>query len=72
MSIGGNNVSLVIIQHDSGKYCHEFVEWNGKFYDACNSYEMSYQISKEAYLNKLHKIGFNGMVVQSPYAHPDS
>ena len=72
VSIRGNDVSLVIIQHDSGKYFHEFVEWNGKFYDACNSYEMSYQMSKEDYLNKLHKIGFNGMVVQSPYMHHDS
>jgi hypothetical protein len=68
----GKDVHVVIIQHDSGKHSHEFVEWNGKFYDACNTPELSYLISKEDYLNKLHKIGFNGLIVQSLYVHPDS
>ncbi len=65
--IGGEGVYLVIIQHDSGKYSHEFVEWGGRYYDSCNTNELSYLISKEEYLNKLHKIGFNGIVIQSPY-----
>ena len=66
LEMGELDVHYVTIQHDSGKYSHEFVEWNGRFYDTCNTQEMSYQVSKEDYLKKLYKIGFNGVVVRSP------
>lgn len=68
-NVGGKNIHLVTIQHDSGNYSHEFVEWNGHFYDACNNKELSYTVSEPDYLNELHKIGFTGLVVQSPYVH---
>jgi len=68
LELGETNINIVTIQHCSGKYSHEFVEWNGHFYDAC-SIEISYKQSKEDYLKKLYKIGFNGLTVSSPYVH---
>jgi hypothetical protein len=69
--MGEKDIYLVIIQHDSCRYSHEFVEWNGHFYDACNNGQ-SYELSKQEYMNKLHKIGFNGLTVQLPYLSQDS
>lgn len=63
---GGKGVNLVVIEHDSGKYSHEFVEWNGHYYDACNT-ETSYTMSKDDYLKQLQKIGFTGVTITSPY-----
>lgn len=64
---GATNIYLVTIPHESGKYSHEFVDWNGQFYDPCNNQEQSYQVSKETYLNELNTIGFTGMIIESPY-----
>jgi hypothetical protein len=64
---GAKNISIMIIVHNSGKYSHEFVDWNGRIYDACNSNELSYQVSKESYLKQLQKIGFTGVCFESPY-----
>jgi hypothetical protein len=69
LEMGESNIYIVTIQHGSGKYSHEFVEWNGRFYDACNTHKMSYQLSKDDYLKELRKIGFNGVIVQSPHNH---
>jgi hypothetical protein len=70
LEMGELDVHYVTIQHKSGKYTHEFVEWNGRFYDACNTHEISYQQSKEDYLKELGKIGFTGLIVQSPHNPP--
>lgn len=63
---GGKGVNLVVIEHDSGKYSHEFVEWNGHYYDACNT-KISYTMSKDDYLKQLQKIGFTGLIITTPY-----
>ena len=63
---GGKDIYLVVIEHDSGKYSHEFVEWNDHYYDPCNE-GISYNLSKTGYINKLHNLGFNGMIITSPY-----
>ena len=36
IKMGGTDVYLVTILHSSGRYSHEFVEWNGHYYDPCN------------------------------------
>jgi hypothetical protein len=64
---GGRHINLVIIQYKTGKYSHEFVEWNGHYYDACNSNELSYTLSEKDYLQQLHQLGFTGMMITSPY-----
>ena len=66
---GAQDVSIVTIVHNSGKYSHEFVDWNGHFYDMCNYQVLSYKLSKKEYLIKLDKIGFNGVTVESPYTN---
>ena len=63
---GGKEIYLVNIQHDSGEYCHEFVEWNGRYYDPTST-GLSYLSSKETYMEKLHKLGFNGLTIKTPY-----
>ena len=63
---GGKQINLVVIEHNSGNYSHEFVEWNGHYYDPCNT-ELSYTLSESAYLNQLHGLGFNGLMEVSPY-----
>jgi hypothetical protein len=64
---GAQNICIVTVVHSSGTYSHEFVEWNGHFYDMCNNEVISYTYSKEEYLLKLQKIGFTGVTVESPY-----
>ena len=64
---GGKQISLVVIDHDSGNYSHEFVEWNNHYYDPCYD-GISYNLSKTEYINKLHNLGFNGMIITSPYS----
>jgi hypothetical protein len=64
---GAQNIGLVTIVHSSGQYSHEFVDWNGHFYDMCNNEVLSYKLSKKAYLIKLDKMGFKGLTVESPY-----
>ena len=66
-SLGATEIYIVIVQHCSGSYSHEFVEWNGHYYDACNS-DTSYKLSKEEYIKMLTRIGFSGIVVTSPYS----
>lgn len=66
VDMGATDVHIVVIQHESGKYSHEFVEWDEHCYDPCYS-DLSYQIPKKDFLNNLHKLGFNGIAVQSPY-----
>lgn len=63
---GGEGVNLVVIEHNSGEYSHEFVEWNGHYYDACNT-KISYTMSKDDYLKQLQQIGFTGVIITSPY-----
>ncbi len=63
---GESGINLVIIEHDSGKYSHEFVEWNGHYYDPCNS-ELSYEKSEQTYIQELRNLGFDGPVFESPY-----
>jgi hypothetical protein len=65
-SIGAANIYIVTVAHCSGTYSHEFVEWNGHYYDTCNS-ETSYEIPKAEYTKKLYKIGFTGIIVTSSY-----
>jgi len=65
-SIGANNIYIVTVEHCSGTYSHEFVEWNGHYYDTCSS-DTSYEIPKEEYTKKLYRIGFTGIIVTSPY-----
>lgn len=65
-SIGATDIHIVTVEHCSGTYSHEFVEWNGRYYDTCSS-ETSYEIPKEEYTQKLYKIGFTGIIVTSPY-----
>ena len=66
---GAQDVSIVTIVHSSSKYFHEFVDWNGHFYDMCNYQILSYKLSKKEYLLKLAKIGFNGITIESPYTN---
>ena len=72
IQIGAKNVYVMVIEHNSGKYSHEVVEWNGHIYDACNKNELSYKTSKEEYLKKLNGIGFSGITVYYPHVHQDS
>jgi hypothetical protein len=65
--MGGNNIRIVVIEHDSGQYSHEFVEWNGNYYDACNTQELSYQVTEEKYMAKIQSLGFTGIKIVSPY-----
>lgn len=66
VDMGATDVYIIVIQHESGKYSHEFVEWDEHYYDPCYS-DLSYQIPKKDFINNLHKLGFNGITVQSPY-----
>ena len=63
---GGKQVYLVVIEHDSSNYSHEFVEYNDHYYDPCYS-GISYNLSKTEYLDILHQLGFNGVMITSPY-----
>jgi hypothetical protein len=65
---GAHDIGLVTIVHSSNQYSHEFVDWNGHFYDMCNNEVLSYKLSKKAYLVKLDKIGFNGLTIETPYS----
>jgi hypothetical protein len=65
-SIGATDIYIVTVEHCSGTYSHEFVEWNGHYYDTCSS-DTSYEIPKEEYSKKLYKLGFTGISVTSPY-----
>ncbi len=65
-SNGATEIYIVTVNHCSGKYSHEFVEWEGRYYDTCCS-DTSYNLPKEEYLKKLEKVGFTGIVVTSPY-----
>ena len=65
-SNGANEIYIVMVSNSSGYYPHEFVEWNGHYYDVCSS-DISYKMSKENYLKKLKIIGFTGIVVTSLY-----
>lgn len=60
-------INLVVIVDDTGKYSHEFVEWNGHYYDACNQRELSYTVSEDEYLQQLRQLGFTGLMITSPY-----
>jgi hypothetical protein len=64
---GAQDVGIVTIMYSSDQYSHEFVDWNGHFYDTCNSAVVSYKLSKDEYLTKLEKIGFTGVTFESPY-----
>jgi hypothetical protein len=64
-SIGATDIYIVTVEHCSGTYSHEFVEWNGHYYDTCSS-DTSYEIPKEEYSKKLYRIGFTGITVTSP------
>ncbi len=66
-SNGGKEINLVVIVDDTGKYSHEFVEWNGHYYDACNQRELSYTVSEDEYLQQLRQLGFTGLMITSPY-----
>jgi len=72
IQMGAKNVYVVVITHNSGKYSHEVVEWDGHIYDACNNNELSYRTSKDEYLKKLNGIGFNGVTVYYPHVHHNS
>jgi hypothetical protein len=72
IQIGAKDVYVVVIEHKSGKYSHEVVEWNGHIYDACNKNELSYKISKDEYLKRLNGIGFSGITFYYPHVHQDS
>ncbi|UTB31719.1 MAG: hypothetical protein NKF70_09325 [Methanobacterium sp. ERen5] len=65
-SIGATGIYLVTVKHGSGTYSHEFVEWNGHYYDTCSS-DTSYEIPMEEYSKKLYQLGFTGISVTSPY-----
>lgn len=65
-SNGATDIYLVTVAHSSGKYSHEFVEWKGHYYDTCSS-DTSYKHPKDKYLSKIRGLGFNGVVVTSPY-----
>ncbi len=65
-SIGATDIYIVTVEHCSGTYSHEFVEWHGHYYDTCSS-DTSYEIPKEDYSKKLYKLGFTGISVTSPY-----
>lgn len=65
-SVGATGIYIVTVKHGSGTYSHEFVEWNGHYYDTCSS-ETSYEIPMEEYHKKLYKLGFTGISVTSPY-----
>lgn len=65
-SIGATDIYIVTVKHGSGTYSHEFVEWNGHYYDTCSS-DASYEIPMEEYSKKLYKLGFTGISVTSPY-----
>ncbi len=63
---GARQIGMVVIEHNSGKYSHEFVEWDGHYYDACDT-GTSYTEPKAVYLKKLSQIGFSGLTITSPY-----
>lgn len=67
---GATNIYLVTIQYASNKYSHEFVDWNGHFYDTSNDREKSYLVSKDTYLKDLNNLGFTGIIIESPYVGP--
>lgn len=66
-SNGAQDVGIVTMVYGSGQYAHEFVDWNGHFYDTCNSAVVSYKLSKDEYITFLEKIGFTGVTLESPY-----
>jgi hypothetical protein len=66
-SHGEKQVNLVVVEHSSGTYSHEFVEWNGHYYDTCNNNEQSYTVSEQDYLQQLRQLGFTGLIITSPY-----
>ena len=63
---GARQIDMVVIEHSSGKYSHEFVEWDGHYYDACNT-GASHTEPESLYLTQLENIGFSGLTITSPY-----
>ena len=64
---GAKQIDIVVIEYNTGDYSHEFVEWNGHYYDACNNNELSYQLSEQDYLKQLNHLGFTGLMITAPY-----
>lgn len=61
-----SNVSLVEIEYKDGTYSHEFVEWNGLYYDPTNN-PPYFGVNENEYLQALKKVGFTGNITIIPY-----
>ncbi len=62
-----SNVSLVEIEYKDGSYSHEFVEWNGLYYDPTNN-PPYFGVNENEYLQALKKVGFTGNITIIPYS----
>jgi acetate kinase len=56
----------VTIEHESGKYSHMVVCWDGKVYDATVKPPV-YGISENKYFDEIKKYGFNGLRFKVPF-----
>ena len=54
------------IEHESGKYSHVAVLWNGEVYDATVTPPV-YGISEDKYFDEIKKYGFNGLRFKVPF-----
>ena len=62
---GAQDVKIVIINHESNKYAHACVMWNGRIFDATSQPPL-YNIDSDRYFNFLEKQGFK-LRVTYPY-----
>jgi len=60
------NTQIVSIEHESGKYSHMMVLWDGRIYDA-TIVPPVYGMAAGEYFNKIKKYGFNGLRFTAPY-----
>ncbi|WP_414469041.1 hypothetical protein [Methanobacterium sp. ACI-7] len=60
------NVQIATIVHESGKYSHMVVVWEGNVYDPTSTPPF-YSMPAEKYFSMIKKYGFNGLRVTTPY-----
>jgi len=59
LSQDAKDVYIVIVSHESGKYNHTFIEWQGRYFDPTAT-PPQYNVEIDNYLATLQKQGFQG------------
>lgn len=60
------NIQLVTVSHESGKYSHMVVLWDGNIYDPTMT-PPAFAMPEEKYFDLIEKYGFGGIIYKMPY-----